>query len=170
MSNTKLGVQVNKFFPTHTKKVVLNSLVAITSVYIFIYLFALIRVISQSIPFEYLLSDDYFWIALFISLWCLLPAIPAAVIEQYKGDKGRRVAYLIITILQFIALKVSVYLMHQDPMSEVDSSALPLLIWLVFPLSALFYPLYFRVSEKSKWRVFSLLIGGTLIIISSITI
>ena len=117
-------------------------------VFFIVYLFAITRIFFSDISFKYIFSDDYYLIADFLVIWGIVALLPAGIVEVYKGIKARQITFLGLALLQFLLLYFAVYLLSQDPSSEIESSALPLLTWLSLPLSALFYPLFFNIKSN----------------------
>lgn len=152
MHNTKSGPQVILEF-------LLRSLAATTGIYLFMALIWLIRAGAQGItnPFS---SDDPFLIALFLSIWCLIPAIPASILRFFRTPRAGLIAYWIMAILQAAVLYYAIYRLSLVPGNEVDSSPGPLLSWITLPLAGLYYPLFFYGKEFHICRRIVMVIGG----------
>lgn len=146
MQNTKSSLSI-------TIDLFIKGLSATAFVFILILLLWTIRSLVFDIPFARLRGDDPIWLALLLSLWCIIPAIPAYLTEIVKGKKIRKLTYFVITIIQAITLYFAVDYMAQQPNSEIGSSVLPMLVWLSLPLAALYYPLFFYDLSKNKLRM-----------------
>ncbi len=157
MQNTKSSLSI-------TIDLFIKGLSATASIFILILLLWTIRGLFFDIPFERLRADDPIWLALLLSLWCIIPAIPAYLTEIVKGKKIQKLTYFVISIIQVIALYFSVDYMAQQPNSEIGSSILPMLVWIALPLAALYYPLFFYDLSKNKARIRLILL--TLVLIS----
>lgn len=143
----------------------IKGLSATASIFILMLLLWTIRGLVFDIPFERLRVDDPIWLALLLSLWCIIPAIPAYLIQIIKDKKTRKLTYFIITIIQAIALYFAVNYMAQQPNSEIGSSILPMLVWLALPLAAFYYPLFFYDFNKNKVRIRLILAALVLILL-----
>ncbi|WDE03870.1 hypothetical protein SG34_021210 [Thalassomonas viridans] len=145
-------------------ELLIRSLSATAGIFILICLLAIVRGIAQDIPFERLKSDDPFWVALFLSAWCIIPAIPASIAQFMKDKRTRLIIYWATTVIQAVGLYLAGYMMSLDPESEIASSALPLLVWLTIPLAALYYPLFFYGKPQNMLRNIVIIIGMVLAI------
>lgn len=154
MQNSKSGPQVILEF-------VLRSLSAAAGIYVFMAFVWLIRAGAQGIS-NPLQSDDPFLIALFLCIWCIIPAIPASIIRFFKTPRAGLIAYWIMATIQAALLYYAIYQYSLKPGSEVDSSPLPLLSWVTLPLAGLYYPLFFYGKEFHISRRVILVIGGLL--------
>ncbi|WDE09113.1 hypothetical protein SG34_030570 [Thalassomonas viridans] len=140
-------------------ELLIRSLSATAGIFIFVCVLAIVRGIAQDIPIERLKSDDPFWVALFLSAWCIIPAIPASIAQFMRDKRTRLVTYWTVTIIQAVGLYLAGYVMSLDPESEVASSALPLLVWLTIPLAGLYYPLFFYGKSQDMSRNILIFIG-----------
>ncbi|WDE13336.1 hypothetical protein [Thalassomonas haliotis] len=152
MQNTKPSVSM-------IIELLIRSLSATAGIFIFVCVLAIFRGIAQDIPIDRLKSDDPFWVALFLSAWCIIPAIPALIAQFMKDKRTRLITYWVITVIQAAGLYLAGYMMSLDPESEVASSALPLLVWLTLPLASLYYPLFFYGKLKNMSRSIVIIIG-----------
>lgn len=96
--------------------------------------------VKASNPF---LSDDWFWVALFISGWCLVPSVITFCVSEYRYQSAVKRLYAFVTTLQFIALLFYVRSITAIADNELSSSPLLLLIWLAVPLAWLYFPIFF---------------------------
>jgi hypothetical protein len=146
MQNTKPSISI-------TIDLFIKGLSATACIFILMFMLWILRAIVSDIPLERLRVDDPIWLALFLSLWCITPAIPAYIAQIIKSKQARRITYFVSAIIQAIALYFAVNFMAQQPDSEIGSSILPMLVWVSIPLSALYYPLFFYGLNKNKIRV-----------------
>jgi len=140
----------------------IRALSASACIVILMLFFWILRVVISGVPFERLRSDDPIWLALFLSFWCLIPAIFSYIIDLVNNKKFKKYPYIISAIIQSIVLYCLVNFMSQQPNSEVQSSIFPMLVWITLPLAALYYPMFFynfeRSSIRNKLIIFTLLL------------
>jgi len=131
----------------------IKGLSATACIFILMLMLWVIRAIFSGIPLERLRVDDPIWLALFLSVWCIVPAIPAYLAQVLKNKKSRRITYFVSAIIQAIVLYFAVEFMAQQPNSEIGSSIFPMLVWMAIPLAALYYPFFFYGLNKNKIRI-----------------
>jgi len=154
MQNTKSSPQVVlEFF--------LRAFAATAGIYLLMALIWLLRAGAQGIS-NPLQSDDPYNIALFLSIWCLIPAIPASIVRFLKTPRAGLITYWIMAIAQAALLYYAIYRLSLIPGNEVDSSPGPLLSWVTLPLAGLYYPLFFYGKEFHTSRRIIMVLGGLL--------
>lgn len=154
MQNTKSGPQVIlEFF--------LRAFSATAGIYLLMALIWLMRAGTQGIS-NPLQSDDPYLIALFLSIWCLVPTIPASIVRFFKSPRAGLIVYWIMAITQVGLLYYVIFRLGQIPGNEVDSSPGPLLSWIALPLAGLYYPLFFYGKEFHISRKVMIVLGAGL--------
>lgn len=123
---------------------------------------ALLRGISQSIQSP-LASDDWYYVAGFLCIWGLIPAL-LAVITSAASRFSIRKSYILFSLLQMLFLYGYSYNISQQPDNELNSSPLILLVYLALPFAAIYYPMFFVGKVFSKFRL--ILIAVALILLS----
>lgn len=112
---------------------------------------AILRGIGQDISYP-LASDDWYLIAGFLSIWCVIPAVLATTISAF-GKIARSKSYMVFGLLQVILLFAYSYNISQQTGNELGSSPLILLVYLAIPLTVVYYPLFFVGNALSKFRL-----------------
>lgn len=134
--------------------------------FIIVALIAVLRGLSQDIRYP-LASDDWYLVAGFLSLWCLLPALLATIISAFS-KVSRSKSYMLLGLLQVILLYAYSYHIAKQPGNELSSSPLILLVYLAIPVAAIYYPLFFIGKAFSKFRLAVVLIAALLLTYATI--
>lgn len=122
---------------------------------------ALLRGVSQDIHYP-LASDDWYLVAGFLSLWCLLPALLATVINAFS-KLSRSKSYMLAGLLQVILLYAYSYHIANQPGNELGSSPLMLLVYLAIPVAAIYYPLFFVGRPTNRLRLVAIILAALLL-------
>ena len=127
---------------------------------------ALLRGVSQDVHYP-LASDDWYLVAGFVSVWCLVPALLATVTSAFsKGSRSK--SYMLLGLLQVILLYAYSYHIAKQPGNELSSSPLILLVYLAIPVAAIYYPLFFIGKAFSKFRLAVVLIAALMLTYATI--
>ncbi|GAB2907447.1 hypothetical protein [Rheinheimera gaetbuli] len=127
---------------------------------------AILRGLSQDISYP-LASDDWYLVAGFLSVWCLVPALLATVISAFS-KVGHSKSYMLLGLLQVISLYAYSYHIAKQPGNELGSSPLILLVYLAIPVAVIYYPLFFVGKAFSKFRLAVVLIAVLLLTYATI--
>ena len=146
MQDTKSSISI-------TIDLFIRALSATACIFILMFMLWILRAIVSDIPLESLRVDDPIWLSLFLSIWFIIPAIPAYIAQIIKSKKARGITYFSSAMIQTIALYFAVNYMAQQPHSEIGSSIFPMLVWVSIPLAALYYQLFFNGLNKNKIRI-----------------
>lgn len=130
--------------------------------FVIVALIAILRGLSQDITYP-LASDDWYLVAGFVSVWCLVPALLATVISAFSKVSHSK-SYMLLGLLQVMLLYGYSYHIAKQPGNELGSSPLILLIYLAIPLTAIYYPLFFVGNAFSKFRLLAALMAALLLI------
>lgn len=122
---------------------------------------ALLRGVSQDIRYP-LASDDWYLVAGFLSLWCLLPALLATIISAFSKVR-RSKSYMLAGLLQVMLLYGYSYHIANQPGNELGSSPLMLLVYLAIPVAAIYYPLFFTGSATNRLRLAAIVMATLLL-------
>jgi hypothetical protein len=112
---------------------------------------ALLRGISQSIQSP-LASDDWYYVAGFLCIWGLIPALLAVIITAASRFSIGK-SYILCSLLQLLILYGYYYNLSQQPDNELSSSPLILLIYMAVPFAAIYYPMFFAGKAFSKIKL-----------------
>ncbi|ARU58891.1 multipass membrane protein [Oleiphilus messinensis] len=137
---------------------------ATSGIYIFVCLIAIARGATQELSTAPLTSDDPYWVALFLSTWLLVPAIPSTAVRYKRSKLAGLATYWATAFTQTTGLYLVVSYMALDPESEIGSSALPLLVWVSLPLAAIYYPLFYWGDFQNLIRKSIISLGVLLIL------
>jgi hypothetical protein len=121
--------------------------------FIAIAVIALLRGLNQDIAYP-LASDDWYLVAAFLSVWCLIPALFATVISAIS-NVSRNKSYMLLGVLQVMLLYGYSYYIAKQPGNELGSSPLILLVYLAIPVAAIYYPMFFVGKAFSRFRLFT---------------
>ena len=130
--------------------------------FVIVALVAVLRGLSQDISYP-LASDDWYLVAGFLSVWCLVPALLATVTSAFS-KVSRCKSYMLLGLLQVILLYAYSYHIAKQPGNELSSSPLILLVYLAIPVAAIYYPLFFIGKAFSKFRLTATLMAAVLLI------
>lgn len=130
--------------------------------FVIVALIAILRGLSQDITYP-LASDDWYLVAGFLSVWCLVPALLATLISALSKVSQSK-SYILAGLLQVILLYAYSYHIHKQPGNELGSSPLILLVYLAIPVAAIYYPLFFVGNAFSKFRLAAVLMAALLLI------
>ena len=130
--------------------------------FVIVALIAVLRGVNQDITYP-LASDDWYLVAGFVSVWCLVPALLATVISAFSKVSHSK-SYMLLGLLQVISLYAYSYHSAKQPGNELGSSPLILLIYLAIPVAAIYYPLFFVGNAFSKFRLSAVLMAALLLI------
>lgn len=122
---------------------------------------ALLRGVSQDVHYP-LASDDWYLVAGYLSLWCLVPALLATIISAFSRV-SRSTGYMLAGLLQVILLFGYSYQISNQPDNELGSSPLMLLVYLAIPVAAVYYPLFFVGRPLNKARLAAIIAAVILI-------
>lgn len=129
--------------------------------FVIVALVAILRGLSQDISYP-LASDDWYLVAGFLSVWCLVPALLATVISAFSKVSHSK-SYILAGLLQVILLYGYSYHIAKQPGNELGSSPLILLIYLAIPVAAIYYPLFFVGRAFSKVRLAAILTAALML-------
>ncbi|WP_215396763.1 hypothetical protein [Rheinheimera oceanensis] len=130
--------------------------------FVIVALVAILRGLSQDISYP-LASDDWYLVAGFLSVWCLVPALLATVISAFSKVSHSK-SYILAGLLQAILLYGYSYHIAKQPGNELGSSPLILLVYLAIPVAAIYYPLFFVGRAFSQVRLAAILMAALLLI------
>ena len=130
--------------------------------FVIVALVAILRGLSQDISYP-LASDDWYLVAGFLSVWCLVPALLATVISAFSKVSHSK-SYMLVGLLQIMLLYGYSYHIAKQPGNELGSSPLILLVYLAIPVAAIYYPLFFIGKTFSKFRLTATLTAALLLI------
>lgn len=129
--------------------------------FVIVALVAILRGLSQDITYP-LASDDWYLVAGFLSVWCLVPALLATVISAFSKVSHSK-SYILAGLLQVILLYGYSYHIAKQPGNELGSSPLILLVYLAIPVAAIYYPLFFVGRAFSKVRLAAILTAALML-------
>jgi hypothetical protein len=135
---------------------------ATTLLFVIVALIAMLRGLSQDISYPWA-SDDWYLVAGFLSIWCLVPALLATVTSAVS-KVSRSKSYMLLGLLQVMLLYGYSCYIAQQPGNELGSSPLILLIYLAIPIAAIYYPLFFVGKAFSQFRLAAVLMAAVLLI------
>ena len=129
--------------------------------FVIVALIAILRGLSQDISYP-LASDDWYLVAGFLSIWCLIPALLATLISVFS-KVSRSKSYLLAGLLQVVLLYGYCYQISTQPGNELGSSPLILLVYLAILVAALYYPLFFIGSATNRLRLAAIILAALLL-------
>lgn len=150
----------------HASSIITESLLRILStsamIVVSIALIAIFRGLSLGIDYT-LVSDDWYLVSGFLSLWCAMPAVLAVVFHAFYPRMARFRAYCMMVMIQILLLYGYCYYVTTLPDNEFASSPILLLVFAALPIALIYYPLYFAGPCKGKVRGAFLVVAACLI-------
>jgi hypothetical protein len=146
MHNTKSGLSI-------VADTLARAVSATALLFVIVALITILRGLSQDISYP-LASDDWYLVAGFLSVWCIVPALLATVVSAFS-NVSRSKSYLLLGLLQVMLLYGYSYHIANQPGNELGSSPLILLVYLAIPVAAIYYPLFFTGKAFSNFRLFT---------------
>jgi len=154
MHSTKSGVSL--VYDTLIRTVATTAILFVVVVMI-----TLLRGVSQGVHYP-LASDDWYLVAGFLCIWCLVPALLATIISAIsKVSRGK--SYMMAALLQVILLYGYSYHIANQPGNELGSSPLMLLVYLAIPVAAIYYPLFFVGRALNRLRLAAIVLAAPLL-------
>ncbi|MGF1687079.1 hypothetical protein L4C36_10325 [Photobacterium japonica] len=130
---------------------ILRTLSTSAIIVVSIALVAVVRGLSQGIPYP-LVGDDWYLVAGFLSIWCASPAVLTVVFHAIYPRMARFKTYCVIAIIQILILYGYCYYVTMLPDNEFASSPILLLVFAALPIALIYYPLYFAGHSNGKVR------------------
>lgn len=139
----------------------IRAVAATAILFVVVAVIALLRGISQDVSYP-LASDDWYLVAGFLSIWCLLPALLATIVSAFSQVSLGK-SYMLAGLLQMILLYGYSYQIANQPGNELGSSPLMLLVYLAIPVAAIYYPLFFTGSATNRLRLAAIVLAALLL-------
>ena len=154
MHSTKSGVSL-------VSDTLIRAIATTAMLFVVVAVITLLRGMSQDVQYP-LASDDWYLVAGFLSIWCLIPALLATLISAFSKVSHSK-SYLLAGLLQVVLLYGYCYQIATQPANELGSSPLLLLVYLVIPVAAIYYPMFFVGSATNRLRLAAIILAALLL-------